>query len=217
MQREQRKQVKEFKKEYGIKKVTSETLCSAINDLGYTVVKFNGISDDEDTQTIIDSLNLKYYTSNYRGFTYQDSKHRLVFYNEDLNEAEKKIVLSHELGHICNKHLFRNNVFGEDIIQEHEANEFSHYLLKDNKKRNIVIAIICALVIVAGGIAVSNYIYTDIKYTKNFYVTDNGAKYHLKNCMYVKNRKNVRRMTKKEFKSKKYKPCEACMPDEKIK
>ena len=50
-------------------------------------------------------------------------------------------------------------------------------------------------------------------YTEDLYRTESGTKYHIKDCIYIKDRKDVFRLTKKEFESGEYEPCEACMPD----
>lgn len=55
-------------------------------------------------------------------------------------------MLSHEEGHIWNKHLAKQSIFGEDVIQEHEANEFAHYLLLDvlrkRKKQEVLLDVL---------------------------------------------------------------------------
>ena len=85
-----------------------------------------------------------------RCFTYFSDKHRLVFINENLNEDEKTVVLAHEQGHIWNGHFSSKSVIGHDVMQEYQANEFEHYLLKDKsadlrkkKKNNMHLFISC--------------------------------------------------------------------------
>lgn len=154
-----------------------------------------------------------------RCFTYRDDKYRLVFINEGLNEEERQVALAHEEGHIWNDHLIRNNILGNDVIQEHQANEFAHYLLKDKdgkQKRKLNITIISLVIVMIGilaGAAIKNR-YDKAIYTDDLYRTDSGTKYHLKNCMYLEDRTDVYRLTKEEFESGYYEPCEACKPDE---
>lgn len=211
------KEAKRFKKKYKIKELTSEIIISVLEEQGYTTIEFDGINESKDVSDLIDALNLKEYTSTCRGFTYQDDTHRLVFVNKGLNEEEKLIVLTHEEGHIWNKHMTRNNVFGEDVIQEHEANEFAHYLLKDTKKKKagiIIAACLLVAIVACSGFFIAKANYNKRVYTDHYYITTDGNKYHLKNCMYIKNKTNVKRLTKKDFKLKKYKPCKACLPEE---
>ena len=214
-----KKQVKEFKRKHKLKQLTSESICSALEEQGYTVIEFNGIADNEDVVALRDVLGLEQYMNQSRCFTYRDDKYRLVFIHEDLTEEERQVALSHEEGHIWNGHLTRDNIIGEDVIQEHQANEFSHYLLKDKngkQRRARIIAIICAIVITIGfisGMYIKNR-HDEAIYTENLYRTETGSKYHLRNCMFIKDKTDVYRLTKDEFYSGEYEPCEACKPDE---
>lgn len=49
-----------------------------------------------------------------------------------------------------------------------------------------------------------------------FSITEAGSKYHRKQCVYVKDRKDVRKMTLEEFDSDIYEPCDVCFPDDQI-
>ena len=74
------------------------------------------------------------------------------------------------------------------VEQEHEANEFAHFLLKDktgSKSRAKIIAAICALLIVVGaGIGIALKTQHDAAvYTDDLYRTETGSKYHLRDCM----------------------------------
>ena len=44
------------------------------------------------------------------------------------------------------------------------------------------------------------------------YVTKTGKKYHLADCRYVKDKKDLTEYTVAEAKKKKYEPCEVCKP-----
>ena len=129
------------------------------------------------------------------------------------------LQLNLEEGHIWNDHLTKDNVIGNDVIQEYEANEFAHYLLKDKtgkKKKTSVIVLLCALVAVAGIIGEFAFkaSHDATVYTDDLYRTENGGKYHLRDCMFIKDKTNVYRLTREEFDSGEYEPCEACIPDE---
>ncbi len=52
-------------------------------------------------------------------------------------------------------------------------------------------------------------------YTDNLYRTASGTKYHLRDCMYIKDKTDVYRLTREEFESGYYEPCGACVPDAK--
>ena len=50
-------------------------------------------------------------------------------------------------------------------------------------------------------------------YADNLYRTETGEKYHLRDCMYIKDKTNVYLLTLKEFESGEYEPCGACLPE----
>ena len=214
-----KRQVADFKKKHNLRTITSEELCRALGEQGYTIIEFNGIADNEDVTALRDALGVGAYMKQSRCFTYRNDKYRLVFIHEDLTEDERLVALAHEEGHIWNDHLTKDNIIGRDVIQEHQANEFAHYLLKDKsgkKKRTRMIAAVCALAVAlcaALGVYVKDR-HDEAVYTDHFYRTESGNHYHLRNCMYLEDRTDVYRLTRKEFESGEYEPCEACRPDE---
>lgn len=213
------KQVAEFKRKYHLKVINSAILCEALTAQGYTVIEFNSINNESNVASLIEALGLQDQIAHSKCFTYQNDKYRLVFLHEDLNDEERTVVLAHEEGHIWNNHLTRNSILGNDVVQEHEANEFAHYLLKDKLgkiKRRKIISLACVFVIVVGivaGMAIKLN-YDRAVYTDDLYRTSSGTKYHLRDCMYLKDKTDVYRLTKEEFDSGEYEPCEACKPDE---
>ncbi len=115
--------------------------------------------------------------------------------------------------------MHKDNAIGADVIHEHEANEFVHYLLKDRhgkKKRVRIIAAISAIALIL--IAFAGFYlkqsHDKAVYTDNLYRTETGTKYHVRDCIYIRDRTDVYRLTQEEFDSGKYEPCSACMPDE---
>lgn len=200
---------------YGIKKSSVEFLESTLNKQGYTIVRFNGIEDSDEVIDIINALKIADYIASCRCFTYRDKNYRLVFLNERLNDEETLIVLSHEEGHIWLDHISDENIVGNDVIQEYQANEFAHYLLQGTafkKKFVIVFCLIILLIIIIGGVLLQNDNNKKI-YTENYYRTETGQKYHVSGCMYIRDKKNVHRLTKDEYDSGLYEPCGACLPD----
>ena len=49
-------------------------------------------------------------------------------------------------------------------------------------------------------------------YYGTYYITESGNKYHERNCIFVKDKTNIRRMTVEEFESGEYEPCAICLP-----
>ena len=211
----EKKNVKTFKKKYKIKTVDSSSIRDALGKQGFTVVEYNGIDDSEDVNALISALEIRTHILANRCFAYQDDKYRLVFLYEALNEDEKTIVLAHEEGHIWNSHFSSNSILGNDVRQEYQANEFSHYLLDDKtgKKKKIKIGaffcvLILAIVLVAGCYFKNQH--DERVYTDNLYRTATGNKYHVRNCMYIKDKTDVQQLTREEFDSGEYEPCGAC-------
>lgn len=213
-----KQQARAFRREHGLRVVNSAALYAALQEQGYTVIEFNGVHDTDDVAALIDALHLQDQVAHSRCFTYQDEKYRLIFVHEDLNDEERTIVLAHEAGHICSRHMESRSLLGADVLQEHEANEFAHFLLRDRfgkKKRCRLIAGLAAafLVLLAAAGLFLKSSHDKAVYTEDYYRTENGSKYHLRDCIYIKDKTDVYRLTLEEYESGKYEPCSACMPD----
>lgn len=215
--------VNKFVSDNSLHTVNYYNLKEAAEKLGYSVIEFNGVFNDGDVAALIKDLKLDEVVMRSRGFTYADRNFRLIFINEDLNEEEKVFVISHELGHIVCEHFGAGPVIGNDVREEHEASGFAHYLLNKscwrklqvrlitaNKKAlvSIVLAIAIIFLAVMGGMAYNK----KVSYSE-FYKTESGNKYHKKECIFVKEKKNIKKLTKKEFNTGEYEACEICLPD----
>lgn len=215
----QKRKAAEFKRKYSLKTINSANLWEALTAQGYTLVEFNSIENKENVASLIGALQLEDQIARSKCFTYQNDKYRIVFIHEDLNDEERTVVLAHEEGHIWNGHMSSNNVLGTDVVQEYEANEFSHYLLKDKtgkKKRikvtGVILTLILLLAVGTGMFLKQNH--DKAVYTDDLYRTETGGKYHVRDCMYIKDKTNVYRLTQEEFDSGEYEPCGACKPNE---
>lgn len=218
-----KKLVKTFVKKHKLTSIDYSTLSNTATDMGYTVIEFNGIFNEGDVATVIQNLDLNKNTLKARGFTYVSAEYRLIFINEDLNNEEKLLVLSHELGHIVCEHFSTTPIIGNDVKDEHEANEFSHYLLKPSsfrKTKNLIavhrkafitaVIILCLIVgVLAGYLIIQN----KNLYKDDLYVTSTGECYHKKECIFIKNKTNIQKLTKEEFEKGNYSPCDMCLPD----
>lgn len=211
--------VRNFRKKYNLFKPTLEDMKRIITSQGYTIVEFNAIFNDTDVAAIIENLKLDDLISQSKGFTYADAKYRLVFVHEDLSDDEKLSVLTHEEGHIFCGHIEENSYFGRDVQQEVEANEFSFRLLNPggsdkfanflNKNKVWLIAVTIAVIIGIVGVV---YLTSRPEPREEFYVTQTGSKYHRKDCIYVKNKTNIRPITDEQLAAGEYSPCSVCMP-----
>ncbi len=218
-----KKTVKRFITTHKIKAISYDTLKNTVINIGYTIVEFNNVFNDENVDTIVHNLKLEKAINNSRGFTYVDNNYRLIFINEDLSEYEKLLVLSHELGHIECEHFSAGNIIGKDIKEEHEANEFLHYLLNPTVKQKmeyfvflhkkpfiIICTFLIVFIMVITSICISQREQT---YYDDFYITTSGSKYHKKDCIFIKGKNNAKRLTKEEFYSGNYEACDMCLPD----
>lgn len=222
MDNEIKKKATSFLKEYGLQNVTLENLRSVIQKQGYTIVEYNNIFNSENVATLINALGLEDFCEHSKGFTYADTKRRLVFLHEDLSYEEKRMVLAHEEGHIYCNHLTSTPILGRDVIDEHEANEFAHYLLNPSRfskikhilhrNQKIVLISTIGLALLAAAVVALCYTHKQQSYYGEYYITESGSKYHEKDCIFVKDKTNVRRITIEEFESGEYEPCRICLP-----
>lgn len=188
---------------------------------GYTVIEFRRVNNSLDVSTVINALHLNEVVRRERGFTYSDANYRLIFIYEDLTDQEKRIVLLHELCHIWLGHMATPVTIGFDVRQEHEANELGHYLMYSgvsikmdsflSRHRRLSIACLIAMMFFLSGLFGYRQYKKQQTYYGNYYVTENGAKYHLKNCITIRGSK-LRRLTKEDIESGNYKACGVCLP-----
>ena len=225
MSREQTKaMVQAFRRQYSIRTVTCSGLRSALEQMGYTVATFLPAGNTSAVDTVIRTLGLQEAVRTAKAFTYADQNYRIVFVRKDLTEKEQLVLLAHETGHIVLGHMNCGVVLGRDVTEEFEANEFSHYLLHEgpwtrfrasfqrHRKRYIACAAVLLLLMI--GAAAARTIYLRQVYYGNYYVTDNGTRYHKKSCIKLRKSTNVHRLTIAEYESGKYEPCQVCLPDE---
>lgn len=139
-----------------------------------------------------------------------------------MSAEEKLYALAHEAGHIFCGHLKVGNTI-YSVEEEYEANEFAHAILhprlrdcfiqwiRDHKKivhiGAIVLTIVCAL---AAGI---HNAARQRSYYGEYYITVSGHKYHEAECIFVKDKNNVERLTKEDYYSGEYEPCRICLPE----
>lgn len=204
---------------FKIKVPTASDLEKMLESLGFTIIEFNPFSNDENTALLISALDLSRETTIYKAFTYHDSDYRLVFIQNHLSDKERAVLLAHEIGHIECGHMGKNVIMGQGITDEWEANEFSHYLLAPDffdkaertlKKHNDKMIMITSLIVLAVAVFFVGYTISGSLW-ESYYVTPNGEKYHRKDCMYVKGRTDIVKISKDQMKS--YSPCKVCLPE----
>ncbi|MCC8097723.1 MAG: ImmA/IrrE family metallo-endopeptidase [Eubacterium sp.] len=214
-----KQKARRFCREYKIHNLSEKRAEEIIESRGFTVVEYSPVFNDSDVNLLLDELGLKTEVMRSNGFTYVSGRYRLVFINENLSEEEKRIVLIHELGHIYCGHFSHTNIVGLDVKDEYEANEFAHYVmcpsaaeaigrrLFGHRKAFAAAAVLIVLFCIIGIRTVKEQ-----SYYGEYYVTESGHKYHEAECIHIKNKTNVHRLTKEEFESGEYEPCKVCLP-----
>ena len=168
---------------------------------GYVVIEF-GDDNPVSVENLIDYIGVREEIKKEKGFIYNGGE-KLLFLRNGLSEAERRIVLAHELGHIV---LGR---YGSGVEEEFAANEFAHYLLHptnlqtiqyhiNKSKRKVVL--LGLLVLLLGAVGYGFWV------RSGYYVTRSGTHYHRYGCTYLNS--SARRVSNVEG----YEPCSACIP-----
>lgn len=213
--------VKDMLSHYKLSKVTLDNLVYIVEDQGFEIIEYV-YGEDSSANCLIERLELTNYSRENKAFTYQCGVSRFVFVSEDLSAIEKLYALAHEVGHIFCGHLKDGNITCS-IKEEYEANEFAHAILHPRKwdciiqwirehKKTVcigtsVLLFVCAIVI--------GFIHSEHQssYYGEYYITESGHKYHESECIFVKNKNNIDRLTKEDYYSGEYEPCKICLPE----
>lgn len=211
--------VKQFLKEYHVNEISENDLVEILRKQGYTTIYFERGLEDKDVAEVVTNLNLYNYVMTQNAFTYANAKYHIVFVNKALTQQERITVLAHEEGHIYLGHMNSSGIVHGPVSEELEANEFVHYLLHRRKLTNwflrnkkMIIAIGLAITLTGIGYGAYSIISYNMMPYANYYITESGNKYHQKECIFVKDKKNVHRMKKEEFESGEYERCKICLP-----
>lgn len=218
-----KKVARSFLREYKIKTLTVDRISEIIRSQGYKIIRFCKAYNDENTEILINGLELNAYIQAYSAFTYVDDKYRLVFLEDNISDEEALVLLTHEEGHIYNEHFGETVIAGKNTMHEFEANEFSHYVLNPtlfnkvttiivNHKLISIIAGILALLIIGGCIATPT-ILKHQSYYGNYYVSPSGTRYHKEDCFYIRDKKTKERVTKDLIIERNLEPCKVCLPE----
>ena len=109
------------------------------------------------------------------------------------------------------------------VEQEYMANEVAHYLInppihiklwvKLLERKKLAVAVISIIGVLAVIVIIAMTIHKNSSYYGNYWVTENGTKYHEYDCMIIKDKTNTRRLTEEDYASGEYEPCQVCLPD----
>lgn len=206
---------------YNLPRLTLDNLIYIIEDLGFEIIEFS--SPDDPLNTLIKELKVEKYAKSRDAFAYQLGSAKYVFVFENLSADEKLFAMAHELGHIYCSHLKEGNI-EYSVEEEYEANEFTHYILHpslfskakrwliERKKGVITVAVVVAVIFVT--FLIVSLILNNNSYYGEYYITQSGEKYHREDCIFIKDKKNVERLTEKKYRTGEYDPCQICLPNE---
>ena len=209
-------------KKYKLIKPSLDELVYIASENGYDIIDYSKDENLDSIITLADRLSIQSYIETGTAFTYKSNETRLIFLCESMTNDEKLYAFAHELGHIFCNHFTTNSQSVSGVKEEREANEFAHYLLKapfgtkvkvllSTYKKLLTIAVSILLVIVVA-LSVWKYAIDEKPYSQEYYRTTNGEKYHEKDCIVIKDKNNVKRVTEKDMRTKKYEPCQVCLP-----
>jgi len=219
IEREARLRATTFLQEHKISKITLESIIYIIEQQGFSIVEYSQTNTDDSSWEIIKKLKLTPYAKSGKAFAYQQGKTKLIFLCEELTADEKLYALAHEEGHILSGHFGSS----DSVEQEQMANEIAHYLLHPPlfikmriailERKKLAIAIFSVILCITIALIATSIIVRNNSYYGEYYITENGTKYHEKDCMIIKDKNNTERLTKAEFESGEYDPCQVCLPD----
>lgn len=207
--------------QYRLQGITLDNLVYIIEDQGYEIVEY--CFEDLGTQHLLNKIGLIDYAKARKAFTYKQGLSRFVFIFEDLSAKEKLLALAHEVGHIVCNHLKDGNVECS-VDEEYEANEFAHHLLHPGiwlgfkvwlitHKKGVIAITSVVLALVIGAVIIKN-VSRSRSYYGEYYITESGEKYHKEDCIFVKDKNNIERLTEKDYYSDEYEACQICLPED---
>ncbi len=213
---------KTFLLENRISHITLENIMFIMEQQGFQFVEYSQNYVNDASWEIIKQLKLEQYALSGKAFAYKNGVTKLLFLCDEMTANEKLYALAHEEGHILCGHL-EPAYNGSSVEQEHLANEIAHYLIHPPlftqlwiatlERKKLVITIVAAILCVSLAIAAVILVGKENSYYGEYYITENGSKYHKSDCMIIKDKANTKRLTEADYYSGEYEPCQVCLPE----
>ncbi len=210
-------------KQYKLGIPSLDDIVFIIKSYGFDIIDYEFGKGQKSVDSLISELSLQSLASTGKAFTYQRGEIKLVFVCSLMTSEEKRYALAHELGHIVAGHLTSEVYNKANVTEEYEANEIAHYLLHPSiglkaenwvyRHKSLVIVSLVILLIGIGAVLMRHYSMVEKTYYGEYYVTENGEKYHDEDCIYIKDKSNVHRLTIEEYESGEFEPCRICLDD----
>lgn len=109
--------------------ITAARITAILKEYGYEVIIYD-LNNRKHIQ-LLTNIGVYEIANQTKAFTYKTQNQKIVFIRIDVSNNEKRLLLSHELGHIVMNHISNDNVLGYkpggllDDGQEDEANAFA--------------------------------------------------------------------------------------------
>lgn len=116
--------------QYRISSPTLDDIIMIVAQYGYEIIDYDPSS--RSTQELIASLSLNHQILSQNAFLYTNHNVKLLFVRDNLDAEDKRVAITHELGHIVCKHA------DTSIQEEYEANEFVHYFAFCGPRRSLL-------------------------------------------------------------------------------
>ena len=214
------KEARQFLRPLHLRRFSSADLEQALLRHGFTLVEYSRVSNDRDVAALLTSLRLAEYAAQHSAFTYADANLRIVFLQENLSEQERQILLAHELGHICCRHLENTHPTLTGVVEEQEANSFAEHLLTYNRRCRLVRTILLGLAALCCAAVLSVLLRHRGSGTvrmvggdEQVCLTHSGECYHRPDCSFVEGKDNIIYVSVAEARQAGYEPCQYCFGD----
>ncbi len=205
------KSILKFIRKHELKsKQTYAALAASAQRQGYEIFEWQrNLPKHEEILDKIDCLNLSRYKD---GFTYVDQNKKIIFVLKTVSEAEKKILLTHELIHLHLGHIKPFEVI--TVAEENAATEFAHSLKLILGFIRFLKYTLPLLILIAVCLFGRSSIHTSVTSPNQqyVYVTRSGDCYHRKHCGTIQSSKTVYKINIQDA-MRAYFPCSVCNPD----
>ncbi len=195
--------------------------------IGWKVVYYG---KDDISRELLTALELEEFAQNVPAFCYRNQKNGFIFIKDCYDIESKRCLLSHELGHIKCGHFQYFSCYCENsnILEETQANEFSHYLLHPGawsklkhrllKPKSKKLATAIALIVLGILLLTSSdkpFHADQLFFSESntiVYITKSGDSYHNADCYTIKGHAQIS-LTQENAQDSGYHPCKVCRPD----
>lgn len=112
--------------EYNIRKLDRQTLELIIDNLGYKIIQFNKLVNDDSVEFLIESLSLENDIKQKQCFTYSSPAFKRIFICDNISDSDSTKALLHEIGHI---YIWGTNLIANQTLYISKTKQMSLCML----------------------------------------------------------------------------------------